>query len=64
MLVIASLPVPSVGIFELSMVEDISGGESWGEELGRWREGGRSRSRKSSGGFSTCDINPSTLCPS
>jgi hypothetical protein len=47
MLVIVSLPVPSVGIFELSMVEDIAGGESWG---GGEKIGGRSRSRKSSGG--------------
>lgn len=36
-LVILSLPVPSVGIFELSMVEDMSGAESWrgGEKMGR-----------------------------
>ena len=39
--------MPSVGIFELSMVEDMSGAESWE----RWREDGESsRSRKPSGG--------------
>jgi hypothetical protein len=61
MLVIVSLPVPSVGIFELSMVEDIAGGESWGggEKMGEGPDQGNP-----AGGFSTCDINPSTLCPS
>ena len=39
MRVISSLPVPSVGMLELSMVEDISGGESWGG-AGEWREDG------------------------
>jgi hypothetical protein len=41
------------------MVEDIAGSEA-GEVERRWRE---VQIKEILRGFSTCDINPSTLCP-